>query len=93
MWQVPHWVRDHKPSASASAEKYYTIRPLKLLRLHHKRIAAHLLEQTRIFFDSRIMTGAPSMRTLPRYADALGWRAVVLFWMATPPRIATGYTP
>jgi hypothetical protein len=24
------------------------------------------------------MTGAPSMRTLPRYADALGWRAVVL---------------
>lgn len=33
----------HKPSATA--EKHYTVRPLDLLRLHHERIEAWMLEQ------------------------------------------------
>lgn len=33
----------HKPSATA--EKHYTVRPLDLLRLHHEKIEAWLLEQ------------------------------------------------
>ena len=33
----------HKPSATA--EKHYTVRPLDLLRMHHERIEAWILEQ------------------------------------------------
>ncbi|MES2184086.1 MAG: tyrosine-type recombinase/integrase [Pseudomonadota bacterium] len=33
----------HKPSATA--EKHYTVRPLDLLRIHHERIEAWILEQ------------------------------------------------
>lgn len=40
----------HKPSATA--EKHYTVRPLDLLRIHHERIEAWLLEQAQV--------GAPS---------------------------------
>ena len=39
----------HKPSATA--EKHYTVRPLDLLRLHHERIEAWMLEQAGIQFD------------------------------------------
>jgi integrase len=40
----------HKPSATA--EKHYTVRPLDLLRLHHGRIEAWVLEQAGIAIDS-----------------------------------------
>ncbi|GAA4352948.1 integrase family protein [Variovorax defluvii] len=36
-------IMGHKPSATA--EKHYTVRPLDLLRLHHERIEAWMLEQ------------------------------------------------
>lgn len=39
----------HKPSATA--EKHYTVRPLDLLRLHHERIEAWMLEQAGVQFD------------------------------------------
>jgi integrase len=38
----------HKPSATA--EKHYTVRPLDLLRMHHERIEAWILEQAGIEF-------------------------------------------
>lgn len=36
-------IMGHKPSATA--EKHYTVRPLDLLRLHHEKIEAWILEQ------------------------------------------------
>ena len=36
----------HKPSATA--EKHYTVRPLDLLRVHHERIEAWILEQAAV---------------------------------------------
>ena len=36
-------IQGHKPSATA--EKHYTVRPLDLLRVHHERIEAWVLEQ------------------------------------------------
>lgn len=36
----------HKPSATA--EKHYTVRPLDLLRLHHEKIEAWILEQAQL---------------------------------------------
>ena len=45
----------HKPSATA--EKHYTVRPLDLLRLHHERIEAWILEQAEIAFDRAVETG------------------------------------
>jgi integrase len=36
-------IMGHKPSATA--EKHYTVRPLDLLRVHHERIEAWILEQ------------------------------------------------
>ncbi|RYF52569.1 MAG: integrase [Comamonadaceae bacterium] len=36
-------IMGHKPSATA--EKHYTVRPLDLLRVHHERIEAWMLEQ------------------------------------------------
>lgn len=36
-------IMGHKPSATA--EKHYTVRPLDLLRLHHEKIEAWVLEQ------------------------------------------------
>jgi integrase len=41
----------HKPSATA--EKHYTVRPLDLLRLHHEKIEAWILEQAEIVFDAK----------------------------------------
>lgn len=41
----------HKPSATA--EKHYTSRPLDLLRMHHQRIKAWMLEQARVALDAQ----------------------------------------
>ena len=38
---------------SATAEKHYTVRPLDLLRLHHEKIEAWILEQAGIAFDAQ----------------------------------------
>ena len=40
----------HKPSATA--EKHYTVRPLDLLRVHHEKIEAWILEQAGVTFDA-----------------------------------------
>ena len=45
----------HKPSATA--EKHYTVRPLDLLRVHHERIEAWILEQAGIKFDAKAELG------------------------------------
>ena len=41
-------IQGHKPSATA--EKHYKVRPLDLLRVHHERIEAWMLEQAGIEF-------------------------------------------
>lgn len=46
----------HKPSATA--EKHYTVRPLDLLRVHHEKIEAWILEQAGIAFDAKAEPGA-----------------------------------
>jgi integrase len=46
----------HKPSATA--EKHYTVRPLDLLRVHHEKIEAWILEQAGIVFDAQAAPGA-----------------------------------
>jgi integrase len=45
-------IMGHKPSATA--EKHYTVRPLDLLRGHHERIEAWMLEQAGIAFDAAV---------------------------------------
>lgn len=42
-------IQDHK--TSATAETYYKVRPLELLRVNHKKIEAWILEQAEIVFD------------------------------------------
>ena len=42
-------IMGHKPSATA--EKHYRVRPLDLLRVHHERIEAWMLEQAGVMFD------------------------------------------
>ena len=49
-------IMGHKPSATA--EKHYTVRPLDLLRIHHERIEAWILEQAGIVFDAKAAPGA-----------------------------------
>ena len=49
-------IQGHKPSATA--EKHYTVRPLELLRLHHERIEAWILDQAGIVFDAKAAPGA-----------------------------------
>ena len=49
-------IMGHKPSATA--EKHYTVRPLDLLRVHHERIEAWILEQSGIVFDAKASPGA-----------------------------------
>jgi integrase len=44
-------IQGHKPSATA--EKHYKRRPLDLLRVHHERIEAWILEQARVLFDAK----------------------------------------
>jgi integrase len=46
----------HKPSATA--ERHYTVRPLDLLRVHHERIEAWILEQAGIKFDAKAVAAA-----------------------------------
>jgi integrase len=48
-------IQGHKPSATA--EKHYTVRPLDLLRLHHERIEAWILEQAEVQFDAQALPG------------------------------------
>ena len=45
----------HKPSATA--EKHYTVRPLDLLRVHHEKIEAWILEQAGVVFDAKAEPG------------------------------------
>ena len=45
----------HKPSTTA--EKHYTVRPLDLLRVHHEKIEAWILEQAGIVFDHKAAPG------------------------------------
>lgn len=49
-------IQGHKPSATA--EKHYRVRPLDLLRVHHERFEAWILEQAGIIFDSAQQPGA-----------------------------------
>ena len=49
-------IQGHKPSATA--EKHYTVRPLELLRVHHERIEAWILEQAGVQFDAKAVPGA-----------------------------------
>ena len=48
-------IQGHKPSATA--EKHYRVRPLDLLRVHHERIEAWILEQAGIVFDAQAEPG------------------------------------
>lgn len=48
-------IMGHKPSATA--EKHYTVRPLDLLRVHHERIEAWILEQAGVQFDAQAAPG------------------------------------
>nr|WP_315243402.1 integrase family protein [uncultured Albidiferax sp.] len=52
-------IQGHKPSATA--EKHYTVRPLELLRVHHERIEAWMLEQAGVPFDAKAVPGALRM--------------------------------
>lgn len=49
----------HKPSATA--EKHYTVRPLDLLRRHHEKIEAWILERAGIVFDAHAARGGPEV--------------------------------
>ena len=49
-------IQGHKPSATA--EKHYRVRPLDLLRVHHERIEAWVLEQAGVVFDAKAAPGA-----------------------------------
>jgi integrase len=55
-------IQGHKPSATA--EKHYTIRPLELLRLHHEKIEAWILEQAGIAFEASAKQ--PALRAVKR---------------------------
>lgn len=55
-------IQGHKPSATA--EKHYTIRPLELLRLHHEKIEAWILEQAGIAFEANSVQ--PQLRAVKR---------------------------
>ena len=48
-------IMGHKPSATA--EKHYTVRPLDLLRVHHEKIEAWILEQAGVTFDAKAEPG------------------------------------
>lgn len=52
-------IQGHKPSATA--EKNDTVRPLKLLRVHLKRIEGWILEQAGIALDAEAAPGALRM--------------------------------
>ena len=46
-------IQGHKPSATA--EKHYKVRPLELLRVHHEKIEAWILEQAQVQFDASVL--------------------------------------
>ncbi len=48
-------IQGHKPSATA--EKHYRVRPLDLLRVHHERIEAWILEQAGVQFTRQAEPG------------------------------------
>ena len=48
-------IMGHKPSATA--EKHYTVRPLDLLRVHHEKIEAWILEQAGVQFVADVEPG------------------------------------
>lgn len=48
-------IQGHKPSAIA--EKHYTVRPLDLLRLHHEKLEAWILDQAGVKFDAQAAPG------------------------------------
>ena len=48
-------IQGHKPSATA--EKHYKVRPLELLRVHHEKIEAWILEQAGISFVADVEPG------------------------------------
>jgi integrase len=48
-------IQGHKPSATR--EKHYIVRPLDLLRVHHERIEAWILEQANVSFVSGVEPG------------------------------------
>ena len=54
-------VMGHKPSATA--EKHYTVRPLDLLRVHHEKIEAWILEQAGVSFLADVEPG--KLRVVP----------------------------
>ena len=48
-------IQGHKPSATA--EKHYRVRPLDLLRVHHEKLEAFVLEQAGVQFDPKTPVG------------------------------------
>ena len=48
-------IQGHKPSATA--ERHYRVRPLDLLRLHHEKLVAWILEQAEVTFDAEAEPG------------------------------------
>ncbi|WP_442763766.1 tyrosine-type recombinase/integrase [Malikia spinosa] len=48
-------IQGHKPSATA--EKHYRVRPPDLLRIHHEKIEAWVLEQAGVTFDRKTEPG------------------------------------
>ncbi len=59
-------IMGHKPSATA--EKHYTVRPLDMLRVHHERIEAWMLEQAGIDFPPEAATSDSDEVSLNRAA-------------------------
>jgi integrase len=55
-------IMGHKPSATA--EKHYTQRPLDLLRVHHERIEAWILEQAGIDFQPELAANQGALRVV-----------------------------
>ncbi|MEQ1535558.1 MAG: integrase family protein [Burkholderiaceae bacterium] len=49
-------IQGHKPSATA--EKHYKVRPLELLRVHHEKIEAWILEQAGVTFQPQAVPSA-----------------------------------
>ena len=57
--EVPNGVRQNiMGHVAKSTDEDYTIRPLDLLRLHHEKIEAWILEQAGIAFDAKAAPGA-----------------------------------
>ena len=54
-------IQGHKPSATS--KKHYKVRPLELLRVHHEKIEAWILEQAGIVFDAKAAPG--ELRVIP----------------------------